>query len=244
MSQQAPLVATTPAIAASPATAHPSIVRSELILGGQRSGKSRRAEQLAQRWLEVKTCAQADIMPMQAPMPTPSSSSPPAAGPRRAIFIATAEAHDDEMAARIRRHQADRAERLPGMLTIEEPRALAEVIGRHSAPDCLLVIDCLTLWLANQYDQIEGFAEGRAASDFLQAIEAAPGPLVLVSNEVGLGVVPLGREVRAYVDALGWLNQQVAARCDRVCLMAAGLPLWLKPADTWPGTEASTNPWR
>ncbi|MDO4905034.1 MAG: bifunctional adenosylcobinamide kinase/adenosylcobinamide-phosphate guanylyltransferase [Lautropia sp.] len=175
----------------------------ELILGGQRSGKSRRAEWRAQQWLE-------------------------AGRSRRAVFIATAMAHDDEMRARIERHRADRAERLPGMVTVEEPLALADAIQLYSAPDRLLVIDCLTLWLANQYERIDGFCDGLQAQRFLLALENCPGPLIMVSNEIGFGVVPMGREVRAYVDALGWLNQRVAARCDRVCLMAAGLPIHLK----------------
>ena len=176
----------------------------ELILGGQRSGKSRRAEQLAVQWL------QADV-------------------PRReALFVATAQAHDDDMRARIARHRADRQRQLPAMQTVEETHDLAGVIRHHSQPHRLLVIDCLTLWLANHYDRIDGFIDSVAVSSLLQAIEQAPGPLVFVSNEIGLGVIPMGREVRAYVDALGWLNQQVAARCQRVCLMTAGLPLLLK----------------
>lgn len=188
--------------------AHERPGQRELILGGQRSGKSRRAELLASQWL-TSTSTQAGTTP-------------------RAIFIATATAQDAEMRARIAQHQADRAQRLPGMCTIEEPLALPEVIAQHSAPDCLLVVDCLTLWLSNQYEQIDAFRDGPLARSFLQAIEQCQGPLIIVSNEIGLGVIPMGREVRAYVDALGWLNQQVAARCERVCLMAAGLPLWLK----------------
>ena len=108
---------------------------------------------------------------------------------------------------------------------MEETHDLAGVIRRHSQPHRLLVIDCLTLWLANHYDRIDGFTDSAAVSGLLQAIEQAPGPLVFVSNEIGLGVIPMGHEVRAYVDALGWLNQQVAARCQRVCLMTAVRPL-------------------
>ncbi|MDO4230823.1 MAG: bifunctional adenosylcobinamide kinase/adenosylcobinamide-phosphate guanylyltransferase [Lautropia sp.] len=196
---------------------HTPVARRELILGGQRSGKSRRAEMLAEAWLGVTNAV--------------DESGRPA---RCAIFVATATAHDDEMQARIRQHQADRAARLPGMQTLEEPTALATIIRQHSQPHRLLLVDCLTLWLANQYPLDAGFTQSSAATDLLHAIETAKGPLVFVSNEIGLGVVPMGREVRAYVDALGWLNQQVAARCDRVCLMAAGLPLMLKdePAPT------------
>lgn len=190
----------------SPSSAAPSPVFRELILGGQRSGKSRRAEALAQAWLGAGVPG------------------------RRAVFIATGTAQDDEMRARIERHRADRAARLPSMQTVEAPLALADALQQHLSPDCLVVVDCLTLWLVNQALQLEGFAEAEGTQAFLKAIEEVRGPVVMVSNEIGLGVVPLGREVRAYVDALGWLNQQVAARCDRVCLMAAGLPLWLKPA--------------
>nr|WP_315204131.1 bifunctional adenosylcobinamide kinase/adenosylcobinamide-phosphate guanylyltransferase [uncultured Albidiferax sp.] len=183
--------------------------RTEFILGGQKSGKSRRAEQLATAWL---------------------------ADPgHRAVFIATAQPWDTEMAERIARHQRDRAERVPGMQTVEEPLLLAEAIRQHSRPDTLLVVDCLTLWLTNllmpaesKKNQPPALIPSAQAAIFLEAIGAAPGPLVLVGNEIGLGVIPMGREVRAFVDALGTLNQQVAQRCQRVTLMAAGLPLTLK----------------
>jgi adenosylcobinamide kinase/adenosylcobinamide-phosphate guanylyltransferase len=187
------------------------MTRSELILGGQKSGKSRRAEQLAAAWL---------------------------ADPgHRAVFIATAQPWDAEMVERIARHQRDRAERVPGMRTVEEPRQLAEMLAAHSRPDTLVVVDCLTLWLTNlrmpaefKENQPPAHIEIAHVAMFLEAIKAAPGPLVLVGNEIGLGVIPMGREVRAFVDALGSLNQQVAQRCQRVTLMAAGLPLTLKDA--------------
>ena len=185
------------------------IARSELILGGQKSGKSRRAENLAQHWL-----AQSHQ--------------------HRAMLVVTAQAWDDEMTQRIARHQADRAQRVPGMTTVEEPLQLAQTIQTQSTPATLIVVDCLTLWLTNWLMPVHGNA---AASEqtlsietgqLLQSISSAPGPLVLVGNEIGLGVIPLGREVRVFVDALGLLNQQVAAACARVTLMAAGLPLTLK----------------
>lgn len=187
-----------------------TIARSELILGGQKSGKSRRAELLARQWVQ------------QSPE-------------HRAVMIATAQPWDDEMRQRITRHQQERAERVPGMTTVEEPLALAEAIARHSSPATLVVVDCLTLWLTNQLLPVDfepnspppPVDSARAAS-LLIAIAQAPGPVVLVGNEIGLGVIPLGREVRAFVDALGRLNQQVAATCERVILMAAGLPLTLK----------------
>ncbi|MDP2450291.1 MAG: bifunctional adenosylcobinamide kinase/adenosylcobinamide-phosphate guanylyltransferase [Polaromonas sp.] len=189
----------------------PSLVRSELILGGQRSGKSRRAERLAQGWLA------------QSPV-------------HRAVLIATGQPWDDEMRQRIARHQQDRAERVPGMSTVEEPLQLAQAITAHGSAQTLVVVDCLTLWLTNWLMPVEVSEENEAAAQYpraqaailLEAIESCPGPLVLVGNEIGLGVIPLGREVRAFVDALGRLNQDVAQACERVTLMAAGLPLVLK----------------
>lgn len=188
-----------------------SIARSELILGGQKSGKSRRAELLARSWL---------------------AQSPE----HRAVLIATAQPWDEEMRERIARHQADRAVRVPKMHTVEEPLQLAQTLTLHSQPHMLVVVDCLTLWLTNLLMPAESFEQkGLVAPDartqiamVLRAVVEAAGPVVLVGNEIGLGVIPLGRETRAFVDALGRLNQDVAQVCERVTLMAAGLPLTLK----------------
>ncbi len=187
--------------------------RTQLILGGQKSGKSRRAELLARQWLQADAGHQA-------------------------VLVATGQAWDAEMSERIARHQRDRAERVPGMQTIEEPRELAQVLARHSSPQRLLVIDCLTLWLTNWLMpvQAEDLEVNKPQSNdwqgqlalFLKALDAAAGPVILVGNEIGLGVIPMGREVRAFVDALGLLNQQAAAHCESVTLMCAGLPLALK----------------
>lgn len=185
------------------------IARSELILGGQRSGKSRRAELLARDWLT-------------------------AAPGRRAVMVATGQAWDEEMRERIARHQADRAVRVPGMVTVEEPLALPDTLREQSDQNTLIVVDCLTLWLTNLMmpaepsQALDEAAVVAAGEHLCEAIAAAPGPVVLVGNEIGLGVIPMGREVRAFVDALGRLNQRVVARCQRVTLMAAGLPLTLK----------------
>lgn len=206
------------------------VARSELILGGQRSGKSRRAELLAREWLA------------QSPQ-------------HQALMLATGQAYDEEMRERIRRHQADRAERVPGMLTLETPVALPAAIEAHSHVHTLLVVDCLTLWLTQllmPYQPSPGPGHGwgdandprfqppaaalpslddpQDPATLVHALQRARGPVVLVSNEIGLGVIPLGREVRAFVDALGRLNQEVAQVCTRVTLMAAGLPLSLKEA--------------
>jgi adenosylcobinamide kinase/adenosylcobinamide-phosphate guanylyltransferase len=193
-----------------------NIAKCELILGGQRSGKSRRAELLARQWLD-------------------SSAS------HKAVLIATAQPWDEEMRQRIARHQADRAERVPGMQTAEEPVALAQTLIRWSQPDTLVVVDCLTLWLTNlvmpasaadgQHDFASNSSMDLAKApvdQFLKALSEAAGPVVLVGNEIGMGVIPMGAQVRAFVDTLGRLNQDVARICSRVTLMAAGLPLTLK----------------
>lgn len=180
-----------------------------LLLGGQKSGKSRQAELLARQWL------QAD------------------AG-RSASLIATGTAYDVEMQERIARHQRDRRARVPQLATLEAPREVAQLLQAISRPEHLLVVDCLTLWLTNwlmpmEPSALEPAQAWQAQCDaFIAALQAAPGPVILVSNEIGLGVIPMGREVRAFVDALGLLNQQAAAACNRVQLMAAGLPLQMK----------------
>jgi adenosylcobinamide kinase/adenosylcobinamide-phosphate guanylyltransferase len=159
-------------------------------------------------------------------------------------LIATAQPWDGEMVERITRHQHDRAQRVPGLQTVEEPLQLAETITRLSRPDTLVVVDCLTLWLTNllmpaevaKDGSHEKFEQNRPIvpvhyelfATLIIAIRNAPGPVVLVGNEIGLGVIPLGQQVRAFVDALGGLNQAVAGACQRVTLMVAGLPLNVK----------------
>ncbi len=183
----------------------------QLILGGQRSGKSRRAESLAQAWL--------------------------ARSPKHgAVMIATAQAWDDEMRSRIARHQADRLERLPNMRTVEDASLLGQAIARESNPDVMVVVDCLTLWLTGLLMPMTGEPNNVTAPDLERmhfeplraAITRAGGPLVIVGNEIGLGVIPMGTQTRAFVDSLGHLNQSVAAVCTQVTLMVAGLPLVLK----------------
>lgn len=179
------------------------VARSELILGGQKSGKTARAESLAAAWL--------------------------AASPEHeAVYIATAQAWDEEMRERIARHRRDRAERVPRMRTVEEPLALVQAIGQNSRPGTLVVVDCLTLWLTALLMPAAGAKPASKTPSIAASVAACAGPLVLISNEIGLGVIPLGREVRGFVDALGTVNQQAAAACERVTLMSAGLPLTLK----------------
>jgi adenosylcobinamide kinase/adenosylcobinamide-phosphate guanylyltransferase len=166
-----------------------------LILGGARSGKSRLAERLA----------------LDSGMSV--------------TYIATAQAQDSEMAARIAEHRARR----PAQWTsVEEPLALAAALRQYAAPERCVLVDCLTLWLTNLllHPDPAMFAHERAA--LLAALPELPGKTILVSNETGMGIVPLGELTRRYCDEAGWLHQELAARCDGVLLTVAGLPLTLK----------------
>ena len=167
-----------------------------LILGGARSGKSRLALQRAE------------------------------ATGKPVSFIATAQAHDAEMADRIARHQAERPAH---WATVEAPLDLAGAI--RTAPSGIVVVDCLTLWLTNWLCQPEpnDFSSARAA--LLAALQARHADeIILVSNETGLGIIPLGALTRRFVDEAGWLNQDIARIADEVIFVAAGLPLPLKGA--------------
>ena len=179
-----------------------------LVLGGQRSGKSRHAEVLALAWCEQSS-------------------------EHRATVVATAQVHDGEMRERVARHRRDRA---PVLATAEVPRDLAQFIAVHSTPRHLLLVDCLTLWLTQwlmPYQPVTGEADELAwaaeREALLAAVENSTGPPVLISNEIGLGVMPIGRETRHCIDELGRLHQALAQRCDRVSLMVAGLALPIKP---------------
>jgi adenosylcobinamide kinase / adenosylcobinamide-phosphate guanylyltransferase len=190
----------------------------ELILGGQKSGKSRLAEERARAWL---------------------SQSPS----HQVVLIATGLAHDHEMSERIERHQADRKQRLPQLLCIEEPWHLGAALLANSDSQTLVVIDCITMWLTNLLMPVaDDFSDKKrqfphvprakfaieSIANFHAALGACSGPVVMVSNEIGLGVIPLGQGVRHFVDELGKLNQAIAAQCTRVTLMAAGCALTMK----------------
>ncbi|MEO8059093.1 MAG: bifunctional adenosylcobinamide kinase/adenosylcobinamide-phosphate guanylyltransferase [Burkholderiales bacterium] len=179
----------------------------ELILGGQRSGKSRCAEQRAAAWLAQPGCS--------------------------ALLLATALALDPEMRSRINRHQTDRASHVPGLGTLEVPLDLAAAVREHSAPQRLLLIDCLTLWWTNLVMPVQGTALppgawADARESLCAALRAVPGPVVLVSNEIGMGVSPMSPEARGFVDGLGWLHQSVAAACANVTMMVAGIEVPVK----------------
>ena len=140
-------------------------------------------------------------------------------------YIATSEPLDGEMNERVRMH---RQRRPADWGLIEEPLALAAVLRREATEGRCLLVDCLTLWLTNllMLDNDQRLAEERDA--LLDCLAQLPGTVILVSNETGLGVVPMGELTRRYVDQAGWLHQAVAERCQRVVLTVAGLPLMLK----------------
>ena len=141
------------------------------------------------------------------------------------IYIATSQPLDGEMSERVRLH---RQRRPSDWGLIEEPLALAAVLRAEAAEGRCLLVDCLTLWLTNllMLEDEQRLAEERDA--LLDCLVQLPGTILLVSNETGLGVVPMGELTRRYVDQAGWLHQAVAERCQRVVLTVAGLPLMLK----------------
>lgn len=146
-----------------------------------------------------------------------------AACPAPHCYIATAEAGDGEMAARIAAHKAERGE---SWGLAEAPLDLAAAIEREAAEGRSLLVDCLTLWLSNAMHA--GRDIGAETDRLIAAVRAAPGRLVVVSNEVGLGLVPMESLSRRFRDEQGRLNQRVAAAADHVRFIAAGLPLILK----------------
>jgi adenosylcobinamide kinase / adenosylcobinamide-phosphate guanylyltransferase len=145
------------------------------------------------------------------------------ATPGELIYVATAEALDAEMTERIARH---RAERGPRWRTVEAPRNLADVIRRECGPGRVVLVDCLTLWLSNV--MLSGQDVAVASREVLAAMAGQGGALLLVSNEVGMGIVPETALGRRFRDEAGRLNQAVAAAADEVLLVAAGLAIQMK----------------
>jgi adenosylcobinamide kinase/adenosylcobinamide-phosphate guanylyltransferase len=186
-------------------------MRHELILGGAKSGKSRTAEGRAARWLA-------------------------GGSQRRATLVATALpgdiTGDTDMQRRIARHRADRAMRVPQLQTLEAADALGHTLAGLSDPQHLVVVDCLTLWLTQLLLPPPGRsacpAWDREREALLSALRQSASPVVLVSNEIGLGVLPMTREARHFVDTLGLLHQAVAGLCSHVTLMVAGCELHVK----------------
>jgi adenosylcobinamide kinase/adenosylcobinamide-phosphate guanylyltransferase len=141
---------------------------------------------------------------------------------RPRVYVATAQAFDDEMRARIDRHIADRG---PDWITVEAPFGLAETLAACQ-PDQAVLVDCATLWLSNQ--MLAGADLTEQCASLLAAFVACPAPVVVVSNEVGWGIVPENALARAFRDAQGRLNQAIAAQAGLVVGVMAGLPMVLK----------------
>lgn len=141
-------------------------------------------------------------------------------------FVATAEARDDEMQSRIVRHQEERDS---SWHLIEEPRELSKLINQFSKGDVVLV-DCLTLWLTNWLCSETPEFWGDEKKAFIVALQQSPANWLLVSNEVGMGVTPMGDLSRQFMDECGWLHQELAQIADRVTLVMFGLPQTLKPS--------------
>jgi adenosylcobinamide kinase/adenosylcobinamide-phosphate guanylyltransferase len=174
-----------------------SSFRVALILGGARSGKSRYALGLAR------------------------------GRPAPRLFVATGEAGDDEMAARIAHHQAERD---PDWVTREAPLALVETLASAQGNYGVILVDCLTLWLTNlmlRDDKTEADLD-QDCERLLEALKRTATPTILISNEVGWGIVPDNPLARAFRDKAGWLHQRLAWIADLVALTVAGLPLVIK----------------
>ncbi len=178
-----------------------------LVLGGARSGKSGFAEaQVLQYLNNVEANKVSEFS---------------------CFYFATAQALDTEMGERIRHHQTQRQTDNIPWRTIECPLALTAGLKAHATENSIILVDCLTLWLTNHLLQV-GHEWPQVKADFLQTLSELAGTVVLVSNEVGCGIVPMGEISRRFVDEAGWLHQDIAAIADKVTLVTAGLPLHLK----------------
>ncbi|NWA86515.1 bifunctional adenosylcobinamide kinase/adenosylcobinamide-phosphate guanylyltransferase [Pseudomonas sp. D2002] len=141
------------------------------------------------------------------------------------IYIATSQPLDGEMNERVALHR----QRRPGHWgLVEEPVELARVLRENASAERCLLVDCLTLWLTNLLMLEDPARLAFERDQLLETLASLPGEIMFVSNETGLGVVPLGELTRRYVDEAGWLHQALAERCQRVVLTVAGLPLTLK----------------
>jgi len=170
-----------------------------LLLGGSRSGKSSRAEAFALDWPQDKR-----------------------------IYVATYQdnGEDPEMLDRIKRHQEKRG---PHWKTIEVDHRLSELLQEHNNPSSFILVDCLTLWLSSQFlIESNPLEIEKALVDLAQTVKEFKGSLILVSNELGSGLVPFDKESRAFRDASGMMNQMIAAEADHVEVLVAGLPQVLK----------------
>lgn len=143
---------------------------------------------------------------------------------QQVVYIATATAGDEEMQQRIAKHKQDR----PGdWQVVEEPLELLQVLNEFDQPGCCVLVDCLTLWLSNQLAKDPSGLEEKI-EQLVECIAGFQQPIILVSNEVGLGIVPMGEISRRFVDEAGRLHQGLAQVCDQVTMLVAGLPQNLK----------------
>lgn len=141
------------------------------------------------------------------------------------VYIATARAGDEEMRSRIEQH---RQRRPTDWQVIEEPIHLSAVLQAHVDSERCVIVDCLTLWLSNLLLDEAPNRLSQERDELLSTIDRLPGDIILVSNETGLGVVPMGQLTRRFVDEAGWLHQALAEKSQRVVFMVAGLPMMLK----------------
>ena len=183
-----------------------------LILGGARSGKSGYAEKLA------KAATQEDHRQ--------NHKQSHKQGHKNVIYIATAKVMDDEIAQRVARHKQDRPSH---WTTIEEPLFLADTLQKHASSKHIILVDCLTMWLMNLLSEDNPELLHNEQQKLLEIITDLSGQIILVSNEVGMGIIPMGELTRKYVDEAGRLHQALAQKVDQVTLMVAGLPHQLKP---------------
>jgi adenosylcobinamide kinase/adenosylcobinamide-phosphate guanylyltransferase len=177
-------------------------IHNTLILGGAKSGKSRYALLRGQQIIDM--------------------------GPRgKGLFVATATASDDEMAERIKRHKEERGGQ---WVTVEQPLEIDEAVRRYDGEFDVIIVDCLTLWLNNiMFREMDA---DDCIKDAISAMTFASTPVILVSNEVGHGIVPADRSARTYRDIAGRMNQAFASACEEVVMVVAGLPLVLKAPAT------------
>ncbi|MFZ5834670.1 MAG: bifunctional adenosylcobinamide kinase/adenosylcobinamide-phosphate guanylyltransferase [Pseudomonadota bacterium] len=179
--------------------ADPCLPDLTFVLGGARSGKTAYAQALAES-ARLRNCDAPDL-----------------------LMIATAEAGDAEMAARIAHHKAARG---PRWRSMDISVALSAALRTHAAPGRVILVDCLTLWLSNLMHA--GMDPEASGAELVECFSQLDGPVILVSNEVGQGIVPANALARAFRDHAGRLHQRIAARADRVILITAGLPSVLK----------------
>jgi len=186
----------------------------ELVIGGARSGKSAYAEQCALEYTREHA--------------RKYTQSNPKSTNGAILYIATATAGDDEMARRIHHHQNARPE---SWQTIEEPIKLANALTQASEQSAFIIVDCLTLWLTNLL--VRDNEQRQQEIDLLfSTLPELTSSVIFVTNEIGMGVVPLGEETRRFVDEAGRLHQRLATQCHRVTQMIAGIPNRIKDEPT------------